>query len=66
MTRDLASGTAEVDIERFVEDGDIVVALNRGRFIPHGEHEAMSFVSAEVYTFTDAMISRIRTYQPMG
>lgn len=28
--------------------------------------EAMSFVSAEVYTFTDAKISRIQTYQPTG
>ena len=66
MTQDLASGAAEVTIERFVEQDGVVVALNRGRFVPYGEGEAMSFVPAEVYTFTDAKISRIQTYQPMG
>ena len=66
MTRDLASGTAQVTIERFVEQGDVVVALDRGRFVPHGEGEVMPFVSTEAYTFTGAKISRIQTYQPMG
>lgn len=36
------------------------------RFVPHGEGEAMPFVSAEVDTFTDDRISRIQTYQPMS
>ncbi|MBA8823774.1 ketosteroid isomerase-like protein [Saccharopolyspora lacisalsi] len=66
MARDLASGAAEVTIERFVEQGDAVVALNRGRFVPHGESEGMPFVSAEAYTFVDDKISRIQTFQPMN
>jgi hypothetical protein len=49
-----------------VEQGDVVVALNRGRFLPHGEGEVTPFVSAEAYTFTGAKISRMQTYQPMG
>lgn len=66
VIRDLGVCTAEVTIERFVEQDGVVVAINRGRFVPRGGGEAMPFVSAEVYTFTDGKISRIRTFQPMS
>lgn len=52
-------------IEQLIEDGDCLVALNHGRFVPqHGA--AMTYVSAEAYTFTGSKISRIQTYQPMS
>lgn len=65
MRADLSTGSAEVVIEQLVEDGDTLVAFNRGRFVPK-EGEAMSYVSAEAYTFTGGKISHMRTYQPMG
>ncbi|RRO19262.1 nuclear transport factor 2 family protein [Saccharopolyspora rhizosphaerae] len=65
MRADLAQGRAEVTIEQLIEEGDTLVALNRGRFVPqHGV--PMAYVSAEVYTFTGDKISRMRTYQPMS
>lgn len=71
MRSDLATGSAQVHIEQLVEQDDLVVALNRGRFVPHeGSDEAstegMPFVSAEAYTFTGGRISHLRTYQPIG
>ncbi|MEQ3551158.1 nuclear transport factor 2 family protein [Pseudonocardia nematodicida] len=66
MRTDLSAGSAEVTIEQLIEDGDTVVALNRGRFVPHDGGEAAQFVSAEVYTFAGDTITRIRTYQSLG
>jgi ketosteroid isomerase-like protein len=58
-------GCAEITIEQLIEDGDVFVALNRGRFVSdHGE--ALVFVSAEAYTFTGDKVSHLQTYQPLG
>lgn len=64
MRNDLSSGTPEITIERFVEQDDVVVAINRGRFVP-GDGEPVEFVSAEMFGFSDGKICRIQTYQPM-
>lgn len=64
MRSDLSAGGADVVIERLVEDGDTLVALTRGRFVPN-DGDAMSYVSAEAYTFTGDKISHMRTYQPV-
>ena len=66
MRTDLASGSAQVTIEQLVEQGDTIVALNRGRFVPDEGGAEMPFVSAETYTFTGDRISYMRTYQPLG
>lgn len=67
IEKDLSTGRAEVTIEELVEDGDVLVALNRGRFVPHeSDREDMPFVSAEAYTFSGDRISRIPTYQTTG
>lgn len=65
MRNDLASGSAQVTIEQLVEQDDTIVALNRGRFVPHAGGDGMPFVSAEAYTFTGDEISHMRTYQPL-
>lgn len=56
ITNDMNAGRAETTIEQFVEQDNVIVALNRGRFIPHTGGDGMHFVSAEVYTFTDSNI----------
>lgn len=66
MRASLASGSARVHIEQLVEQDDVVVALNRGRFVPHEGGGGMPFVSAEAYTFIGGRIRHLRTYQPMG
>jgi hypothetical protein len=42
------------------------VAVDRGRFVPNAGGDGFPLVSAEVYTFTDGLISTIQTFQPTG
>ncbi|MEC3895947.1 nuclear transport factor 2 family protein [Nocardiopsis sp. LDBS1602] len=63
MTRDLATGGAVVTIDRFIEDTDVVVALQHGEFVPDGQDGGLPFSSAEVYSFEGDRIVRIQTWQ---
>lgn len=65
MRAGLATGRAEVVIDQLVEQGDTIVALNRGRLIPN-EGDPAPLVAADAYTFIGDKISRMQTYGPLG
>lgn len=61
VSNDLATGSAVLTIDRFIEDVDTVIALQHGQFIPYGLETGTSFASVEVYTFDGDTIAKIET-----
>jgi ketosteroid isomerase-like protein len=51
----------ELTLDRLVEDGDMVAAVGHGS-VALGDADPAEFVYAEVFTFTDGLVSRLDTF----
>lgn len=63
LAEDLSRGTTTVAIDRLVEEGDTVVALTRGSFVPRGGGQPTRFVTSEIFSLSGGAIGRLETYQ---
>jgi ketosteroid isomerase-like protein len=63
IAQDLSRGITTVAIDRLVEEGETVVALTHGSFVPRGGGLPTRFVTSEVFTLSGDAIGRLETYQ---
>jgi uncharacterized protein len=55
------SGSPELDVQRMLEAGPVVVATGEGRGVSV-EHGAFRFAFNDLFTFRDALIARVDSY----
>jgi ketosteroid isomerase-like protein len=59
---DSAGGSnPQLTLDRLVEDGDVVGVLGHGS-VEFGNGDLVDFTYAEVFTFTDGLVSRLDTF----
>jgi ketosteroid isomerase-like protein len=61
IENDAFEGSPSLDLDRLIEEGDIVVALGSGR-ARRKDGEAFRFAYSDVFTFRGELICRVESY----